>query len=126
MDPNRIGPPYTVDDAERVLKQELAELQVLYHRQAEPILKQLGRLEAMKPPRPVWVEGNLWAQFDPQLFASITGQPVAESETPGARMCRLEAERGELLHLLRLVKAAGTVPTYLAGQVEYTLKHLTP
>lgn len=119
------GQGHISDEAERVLKGELAELHVLFHRQAAPILTQLARLEALKPPAPVWAGGN-WFQLHPEVFAEITGQPAPPPESPGDRMRRLEFERKQLLHLLRMLRAAGVVPDYLAAQVAHTLDHLPP
>lgn len=112
-------------EAERVLKQELAELFVLYQRQAQPILAQLARIEAMKMPRPVYVLGQ-WHQFRPDVFEGITGKPAPAPEDPGQRMRRLEEERGQAFKLLRMFKAAGVVPDYLEHELNYQLEHLDP
>lgn len=112
-------------EAERVLKQALAELHVMYQRQAQPILAQLARIEAMKMPRPVFVMGH-WHQFRPEVFEGITGKPAPAVEDPGQRMRCLEEERGQAFKLLRMFKAAGCVPDYLAAEMAYILEHLDP
>lgn len=115
------------DDAERQLRQQLADLHVMHHRQAEPILEQLARIEALKPPKPVWAAGQ-WFQFKPEVYSQITGKPAPVPETPGERMRRLEYERRDLLHMLRMVRSAayGALPPSLTDQVDRTIKDMDP
>lgn len=109
---------------ERMLRQELANLHRGYLEQSRPIINQLARLEAMKPPAPVWITGDQWGMLKSGVMESITGQREPDPETPGARMRRLEHERRQLLHLLRMV--SGAAPDYLADMIDATLKEMDP
>lgn len=117
----RIGPPYAIDDAERVLKNELAELHVMFHRHAEPILRQLGRLEAMKPPRPIWIDAGMLSQ---EMQTQLASAPVdlTKQSLPDRVAC-LEHERAQLLHLLRMMRSAAgeSLPSSLRMLVDREL-----
>jgi hypothetical protein len=115
------------EDLERDLRQQLADLHTQLHRQAEPIIKQLASIEMRKLPTPVWMGAGQWAQFKPEVHAALIGKPVQAPENPGERMRRLEHERRQLLHLLRMVRSAGTsIPGSLTEAISHTLEDLDP
>lgn len=111
----------TDHEAERMLKQQLAELHVMYHRQAEPILRQLARLEAMRPPRPIWIDAGMLSQ---EMLAQLKSAPVdpTKQSLPDRVAC-LEHERAQLLHLLRMMRSAAgeSLPSSLRALVDHEL-----
>jgi hypothetical protein len=112
------------DDLERMLKQELANLHRGHLEAAAPIIRQLGRLEAMKPPRPLYLDIS---QVDPAMLRMLGQYPRSQDDkTEGYadRMARLEREREQLLHLLRMVRSEA--PDYLAEQIDRTLGEMAP
>ena len=113
--------------AERLLRQELANIEMHWRRQRAPIMDKLAHIECMKPPAPVWITGDQWAMLKPGVIGAITGKPEPAPELPGDRMRRLDFERRQLLHLLRLIVAAGgTIPEFLAAQIAHTLEDIKP
>jgi hypothetical protein len=104
-----------IDVYERRLKQQLADLHMECQRQAQPILFLLARIEADKPPRPVWMNG-MW---------HVMQMPGAQApESPGDRMHRLERERDQALHLLRMVRGASE--PWITQLVDQLLKEMKP
>jgi len=115
------------DAAERLLRQQLASIEMHWRRQRAPIIEKLAHIEALKPPAPVWITGDQWAMLKPGVIGAITGKPEPAPELPGDRMHRLDFERRQLLHLLRLILAAGgTIPEFLAAQIAHTLEDIKP
>lgn len=58
----------SIDDLESYLKGQLIELQKEYHKRAEPIIKQLCKIEAMRPPRPIVIDASM---IDPDILAQL-------------------------------------------------------
>lgn len=114
----------TTREIERLLRQQLANLEVHFREQAAPIIERLVRLESMKPPRPIWIDGAL---LNADVLAQLRPAPPGQ-ETLMERMHRLERERGQLLHLLRLIKGAVPVyqmPAFLTERLEQFLETIT-
>lgn len=91
---------------EQRLRQQLADLHHTFMRDSTPIVRELAHIELCKPPAPVWLGDGQWAQFNPEVLAKLTGQPVQKPENPGERMRRLEFELGQANHALRMVLSA--------------------
>jgi hypothetical protein len=121
---DKLTDPPTAREIERLLRQQLANLEVHFRQQAAPIIKELVRLEAMKPPRPIWLDMALIA---PDLLAQLKpAQPGQETMTD--RLHRVERERNQLLHLLRLVKGAVPayqMPVFLSDTIDQYLTDIT-
>lgn len=58
-----------LDQRERALRQELADMQRRYHIEAAPILDELARIAAVRPPAPVMV--TIPAMADPEHIRRI-------------------------------------------------------
>lgn len=57
-----------MSDAEAQLKRQLAELHREYQQLAEPIIRQLCKIESMRPPRPIVIDASM---IDPAILAEI-------------------------------------------------------
>lgn len=58
----------SINDLESYLKGQLAEMQREYRQRAEPIIRQLCKIESMRPPRPIVIDASM---IDPAILAEI-------------------------------------------------------
>jgi hypothetical protein len=114
---DRLDRPPSLDDAERMYKDQLADLQMEFQRQAQPILSMLARIEGMKPPRPVWIGGQ-WVIINKGNAVDSTVESLPD------RMHRLERERDQALHLLRMVRGASE--PWITQMIDKLLKEMKP
>lgn len=57
-----------MSDAEAQLKRQLAELHREYQQRADPIIRQLCKIESMRPPRPMVIDASM---IDPAMLAQL-------------------------------------------------------
>lgn len=57
-----------MSDIEAQLKRQLAELHREYQQRAEPIIRQLRKIESMRPPRPMIIDARM---IDPAMLAQL-------------------------------------------------------
>lgn len=62
-----------MSDAEAQLKRQLAEPHREYQQRAEPIIRQLCKIESMRPPRPMVIDASM---IDPAILAEIQKRVV--------------------------------------------------
>lgn len=121
---DKLTDPPTAREIERLLRQQLANLEVRFRQQAAPIVDQLTKLEAMKPPRPIWIDAAL---MNPDVLAQLRPAPPGQ-ESITDRLHRVERERGQLLHLMRLIKGAVPayeMPAFLRERIDQYLEDIT-
>ena len=123
MEPLNKPDPRALYDAKRLLREQLATIELHWRREADPIIRQLANLEMLTPQPPRVMAAHL---LDPAMLAHLRPlEPGMESFAD--RTNRLERERNQLLHLLRLIKGAvpgSAMPAFLVGQIADALENI--
>ena len=68
-------PQEGMSDTEAQLKRQLAELHLECQQRAEPIIRQLCKIESMRPPRPIFIDASM---IDPAMLAQLHRKAGAE------------------------------------------------
>jgi hypothetical protein len=75
--------PHDIDEAERVIKQRLADLHREYTELCRPYFQMLTKIEMMRPARPVWFDLRTLDQYQYENLRKLCDPSLTESDLIG-------------------------------------------